>query len=101
MRNGVVNNAKKHMQMSRFGGVRQPTSSWPNRPVTPEVAGSSPVAPVDPFTLQNRILCCLNGLGGRDTGQQTGSTTAGPHSVKYLQIGIFLKNSYPSVHGFP
>jgi hypothetical protein len=35
----------KRLQMSLFGGVRRRPSYCLNRPVTPEVAGSSPVAP--------------------------------------------------------
>ena len=36
----------KALQMIPFAGTRRQTSSCPIRPVTPEVAGSSPVAPV-------------------------------------------------------
>jgi hypothetical protein len=45
------------------------------RPVTPEVAGSSPVAPVSPFGLQIGIFCCLVRHASCDLGQQTGSST--------------------------
>src|SRR5918992_4183481 len=37
--------AKKCLQMTTFGDVRRRASLCPTRPVTPEVAGSSPVAP--------------------------------------------------------
>jgi hypothetical protein len=36
----------KTLQMSPLAGTRRQTSSRPIRPVAPEVAGSSPVAPV-------------------------------------------------------
>jgi hypothetical protein len=36
---------KNVLQMSEFEVARRQTSLYPNRPVTPEVAGSSPVAP--------------------------------------------------------
>jgi hypothetical protein len=42
----VVRRAKKDLQMRPFRGVRCQASLYPTRPVTPEVAGSSPVAPV-------------------------------------------------------
>ncbi len=38
--------AQKFLQMLPFCDVRRCASSSPTRPVTPEVAGSSPVAPV-------------------------------------------------------
>jgi len=37
---------KRRLQMNSFRDVRRVSSSYPTRPVTPEVAGSSPVAPV-------------------------------------------------------
>ena len=37
----------KGLQMSAFREVRRRAASCPTRPVTPEVAGSSPVAPVE------------------------------------------------------
>jgi len=37
---------EKHLQMSVFGDERRRVLWHPIRPVTPEVAGSSPVAPV-------------------------------------------------------
>jgi len=39
--------AEKRLQTAPFGGVCRWASSCPIRPVTPEVAGSSPVAPVE------------------------------------------------------
>jgi hypothetical protein len=38
---------EKHLQMRPFRDVRRRASSCPTRPVTPEVAGSSPVAPAE------------------------------------------------------
>jgi hypothetical protein len=52
--------SEKHLQMSLFRGVCRGASSCPSRPVTPEVAGSSPVAPVfrsackQPFVLPDQ-----------------------------------------------
>ncbi len=43
-------------------------------PVTPEVAGSSPVAPVLLIGLQIGIFCCLNRQILQGFWQQTGST---------------------------
>jgi len=37
---------KQHLQMRLFRDVHRRASPYPTRPVTPEVAGSSPVAPV-------------------------------------------------------
>jgi hypothetical protein len=42
----VRRRVEKYLQIGPFRGVRRRTSSRPTRPVTPEVAGSSPVAPV-------------------------------------------------------
>src|SRR4051794_25005646 len=57
-------------------------SERPSRPVTPEVAGSSPVAPVTLISLQISILRCLSRLFSRSFGQQTGSTMTGrPHRI--------------------
>jgi hypothetical protein len=51
--------------MRLFGGVRRRTSSSPTRPVTPEVAGSSPVAPVSLKCLQiGRLYCLLRRSSG-------------------------------------
>jgi ABC-type oligopeptide transport system substrate-binding subunit len=44
-----------------------------DRPVTPEVAGSSPVAPVYEICLQIAFFCCLSRRKRRTPGQQTGS----------------------------
>jgi hypothetical protein len=52
----------------------RPTRRHQDRPVTPEVAGSSPVAPVSPFALQIGVFCCLSKHACRNLGQQTGST---------------------------
>jgi hypothetical protein len=49
----VRRRVEKYLQIGPFRGVRRRTSSCPTRPVTPEVAGSSPVAPVSLFALQN------------------------------------------------
>ena len=38
--------SRKYLQTTLFRGVRRRASLCPTRPVTPEVAGSSPVAPV-------------------------------------------------------
>jgi hypothetical protein len=40
-----MRHGKKGLQMSLFKDVRRRASLCPTRPVTPEVAGSSPVAP--------------------------------------------------------
>jgi hypothetical protein len=42
---GEAARSEKSLQMSPFGGVRRRAWLSPTRPVTPEVAGSSPVAP--------------------------------------------------------
>jgi hypothetical protein len=46
----------KHLQMRLFGGVRRRASPCPTRPVTPEVAGSSPVAPVKSLQIGRSVL---------------------------------------------
>jgi hypothetical protein len=50
---------EKCLQTSPFTGARRRASFYPIRPVTPEVAGSSPVAPVK--SLQIGIFCRLSG----------------------------------------
>ena len=42
----AVNSIRKAAAISPFDGIRGRPSATPTRPVTPEVAGSSPVAPV-------------------------------------------------------
>ena len=60
--------------------------------VTPEVAGSSPVAPVSLFCLQKSLLSCLRWLASCMCGQQTGSTVSGGANRKFLQIRISLRS---------
>jgi hypothetical protein len=54
-------------------------------PVTPEVAGSSPVAPVSPFALQTTFSVVCIGERGPERGQQTGSNFPIDESRKSLQ----------------
>ena len=56
-----------------------------DRPVTPEVAGSSPVAPAASFVLQTRVLRCLTRLATRYVGQQMGSSVSSRSAGKPLQ----------------
>ena len=79
--------------MRAFVGYRRRLSAHPNRPVTPEVAGSSPVAPVYPFALQTSVLRCLNGLVSRYFGQQKGSTVSGCPDGNALQISHIARRS--------
>ncbi len=60
----------------------QRARSYQDRPVTPEVAGSSPVAPVSTYTLQTGQFCCRSSSCGRSFGQQTGSTVRPSNSSK-------------------
>ncbi len=48
---------KQHLQMRLFRDVHRRASPYPTRPVTPEVAGSSPVAPVTQSACKSR--CCV------------------------------------------
>jgi hypothetical protein len=48
--------SEKCLQTRPFRGVRRGASRCPTRPVTPEVAGSSPVAPIK--LLQIDMFCC-------------------------------------------
>jgi hypothetical protein len=47
--------------MTLFRGVRRRALLHSIRPVTPEVAGSSPVAPAENI-LQMHMFCCQDGL---------------------------------------
>ncbi len=52
--------SRKYLQMTLFRGVRRRASLCPTRPVTPEVAGSSPVAPVSQNACKsNSFVVCL------------------------------------------
>jgi hypothetical protein len=57
-----------------FRGVRRRTSSSPTRPVTPEVAGSSPVAPVKDLQINASVVC----LGAHERGFRRSRADSAP-----------------------
>ena len=61
---------------------RHPARERQDRPVTPEVADSSPVAPVHTFSLENHAVSCLIWLKGAVSAQQTGSTLSSARMQK-------------------
>jgi hypothetical protein len=82
---------------NRMNGATRSQLSFTSRswkcPVTPEVAGSSPVAPVLEKCLQITIFCCLGGrlpaLGGSNRAADPTAFT----SPKYLQIAYFRRSA--------
>jgi hypothetical protein len=76
---------EKRLQMTAFGGVRSRASSCPTRPVTPEVAGSSPVAPVKVpanrhIALSDRTRKSTDYTNARSSGAETAKKDAKPPS---------------------
>ena len=81
---------RKCLQMRPFGELRRRPSLCPTRPVTPEVAGSSPVAPVSRKCLQTGMSCCLNrtraSLRGRNPWPKRSARNTCKHGLSRMSL---------------